>query len=338
MKILVIGPSWVGDMVMAQVLFRCLQQEHPAAEIDVLAPGWCSELLRRMPEVRLALPLPIGHGELALGKRWRIARSIKGENYDQVIVLPNSFKSALIARFAGIPQRTGWRGEARGSLLNDCRLLDKRQYPLMVERFAALAYPADTELPAVLPRPQLRLDAAATAAVRARLQLQNTLPVLVLCPGAEFGPSKQWPAEHYTSVAKHFLANGYQVWVLGSQRDNDIATAILNDAGLHPQLRNLCGLTTLGDAVDLMAAATAVVSNDSGLMHVAAALARPLVVVYGSTSPTFTPPLADKVSVLSLELECSPCFQRQCPLQHLNCLKQLMPMQVITALAGLLHE
>lgn len=336
MKILIIGPSWVGDMVMAQTLFRCLQQQHAEVVIDVLAPGWCSELLRRMPEVRLALPLPIGHGELALGKRWRIARDLAKENYDQVIVLPNSFKSALIARFAGIPRRTGWRGEARGSLLNDCRQLDKRQYPLMVQRFAALAYDDGAELPDSLPWPQLRTDATALVAVLARLKLHSKKPVLVLCPGAEYGPSKQWPAEHYTSVACHFLARDYQVWILGSQRDNDIATAILNDSGLHPELRNLCGLTTLGDAVDLMATAAAVVSNDSGLMHVAAALARPLVVVYGSTSPTFTPPLADKVSILSLNLECSPCFQRQCPLQHLNCLKQLLPAQVIQALNELL--
>lgn len=337
MKILIIGPSWVGDMVMAQSLFRCLLDQHADATIDVLAPAWCSELLRRMPEVRLALPLPIGHGELALGKRWRIARTLAKDQYDQVIVLPNSFKSALIARFAGIPRRTGWRGEARDSLLNDCRVLDKKQYPLMVQRFAALAFDEGSELPSPLPWPQLRSDPASLAAARVRLKLDSTKPVLVLCPGAEYGPSKQWPAEHYTHVARHFLGLGYQIWILGSQRDNDIATAILNDSGLHPDLRNLCGLTTLGDAVDLMATATAVVSNDSGLMHVAAALARPLVVVYGSTSPAFTPPLADKVSILSLNLDCSPCFQRQCPLQHLNCMKQLQPPQVIEALGELLR-
>jgi heptosyltransferase II len=335
MKILVIGPSWVGDMVMAQVLFRCLHQQHPTAVIDVLAPAWCGELLERMPEVRLALPLAIAHGELGLGKRWGTARALAAEHYEQVIVLPNSFKSALIARFAGIGLRTGWRGEARGWLLNDCRRLDQQRYPLMVQRFAALAYPAGAELPAQLPRPELLVDPASMAAVRTRLQLSSDKPVVVLCPGAEFGVSKQWPAQHYAAVASHCLAQGKQVWLLGSARDNDIATAIVNSTRPQPLLHNLCGHTTLGEAVDLLAAANAVVSNDSGLMHVAAALARPLVVVYGSTSPAFTPPLADKVHILSLQLECSPCFQRVCPLQHLNCLRQLAPAQVIAALQSM---
>ena len=336
MKILVIGPAWVGDMVMAQVLFRCLREQHPQAVIDVLAPPWCRELLTRMPEVRFALPLPLRHGELGLGKRWHIGRELALDHYDQAIVLPNSFKSALIPRFAGIPKRTGWRGEARGWLLNDCRQLDKQRYPLMVQRFAALAYPDGASLPATLPMPRLQADAAAGRVLQARLWLTSDKPALVLCPGAEFGASKQWPATHYAEVAKYFAREGLQVWLMGSERDALVAQEIIDLAGGVSALFNLCGRTSLGEAVDLMANAAAVVSNDSGLMHVAAALARPLVVVYGSTSPVFTPPLAEQVKVLTLGLDCSPCYKRECPLLHHNCLRQLAPASVIAAVQELL--
>jgi len=335
MKILVTGPAWVGDTVMAQVLFRCLREQYPAAIIDVLAPGWCREILTRMPEVRHALPLPLAHGELGLRKRWQIARELAQEHYDQAIVLPNSFKSALISRFAGIPVRTGWRGEARGWLLNDCRWLDKQRYPLMAQRFAALAYAPDAELPPSLPQPALQVNPQSVYAVRQRLQLHGGTPVLVLCPGAEFGASKQWPAEHYATVARHFILQGMQVWVLGSARDSVVAETIVGLSGATAGIFNLCGHTSLADAIDLMSQASVVVSNDSGLMHVAAALARPLAVVYGSTSPAFTPPLAQRVEILSLQLNCSPCFKRECPLQHLDCLRQLMPAAVIAAVTRL---
>jgi heptosyltransferase-2 len=338
MKFLIIGPSWVGDMVMAQALFISLRQQHPDCLIDVLAPHWCKDLLQRMPEVRQALILDIGHGEFGLGKRWALGRQLAGNRYDQAIVLPNSFKSALIPLFARIPVRTGWRGEVRGILLNDCRKLDKTQYPLMVERFVALAWPPGQPLPKPLQRPALKINNGDTATLRSQLQLHDTRPILVLCPGAEFGPSKQWPEASFAQVASHYIDAGFQTWIMGSAKDRETANKLL--ANLDEQhvnaCKNLCGLTTLGAAIDLMAEATAVVSNDSGLMHVAAALGLPLVVVYGSTSAAFTPPLANKVRTLSLQLSCSPCFKRTCPLGHHNCMKQLHPNQVIGALAELL--
>jgi heptosyltransferase-2 len=339
MKILVIGPSWVGDMVMAQALFMSLRKQHPDCVIDVLAPDWCRALLERMPEVHAALPLPIGHGELALGARRRIGRQLQAEGYDQAIVLPNSFKSALIPWFAGIALRTGWRGEARGWLLNDCRQLDKAAYPLMVQRFVALAWLAGTVLPEVLPRPALRVDPVAAAAARQRLGLTAARAIVALCPGAEFGPAKQWPARHYAAVAQVLVQRGWQVWLLGSGKDAVVASEILQ--GMQPEARShchdLCGRTALGEAVDLLGEASLVVSNDSGLMHIAAALARPLVVLYGSTSAAFTPPLAVRVRQLTLGLPCSPCFKRECPLQHLDCLEKLEPTRVLAAIDALLE-
>lgn len=336
MRILIIGPSWVGDMVMAQTLFQCLKQQHPECVIDVLAPEWSRPILERMPEVRQALSFPLGHGALQLATRRRIGKSLAGQ-YDQAILLPNSLKSALVPFFAGIPKRTGWRGELRFGLLNDVRKLDKARYPLMIERFMALAYPAGTELPTPHPRPRLRIEAQSREAALAKFGLALDRPVLALCPGAEFGESKRWPAEHYAQVAEAKIREGWQVWLFGSKKDHPVGESIRERLipGLREESINLSGETSLAEAIDLMSCATAVVSNDSGLMHVAAALDRPLVAVYGSTSPGFTPPLADQVEVVRLGLECSPCFDRTCRFGHYNCLRLLEPETVIMALQRL---
>ena len=337
MKILIIGPSWVGDMVMAQGLFIALKNIYPDCEIHVLAPAWCRDLLAHMPEVTAAIDMTVGHGELGLGKRRAIARELKLVRFDQAIILPNSFKSALIPWFAGIPLRTGWRGEARSLLINDCRDLDKQAYPLMVERFVALALPKGGTLPQPLPRPALRVSENDMMTVTAKLDLVRDAPVLVLCPGAEFGEAKKWPADHYAEVATRWQETGGQAWILGSARDTGDALFIAEaiPAALRDRCIDLTGKTSLTDAIHLMACADRVVSNDSGLMHIAAALARPLVVVYGSTSPAFTPPLADQVRIVSLGLDCSPCFKRTCPLGHTDCLKKLSPEKVLAAMQDL---
>ncbi|WP_150299568.1 lipopolysaccharide heptosyltransferase II [Pseudomonas profundi] len=340
MRILVIGPSWVGDMVMAQTLFACLKLRHgPDCEIDVLAPEWSRPILERMPEVRNALSFPLGHGVLDLKTRRTIGKGLAGQ-YDQAILLPNSLKSALVSFFAGIPKRTGWRGEMRYGLLNDIRKLDKDRYPLMIERFMALAFERDHELSKPYPRPTLQIDPATRDAALARFGLELDRPVLVLCPGAEFGESKRWPVEHYASVADQKVRQGWQVWLFGSKNDHPVAEDIRLRLipGLREEATNLAGETSLADAIDLMSCASAVVSNDSGLMHVAAALDRPLVAVYGSTSPGFTPPLASHVESVRLGLDCSPCFDRACRFGHYNCLRDLKPALVVDALDRLVGD
>ncbi|MBC9249143.1 lipopolysaccharide heptosyltransferase II [Pseudomonas alcaligenes] len=339
MKILIVGPSWVGDMVMAQTLFVCLKQRHPDCEIDVLAPEWSRPILERMPEVRAALSFPLGHGVLDVASRRRIGKSLAGQ-YDQAILLPNSLKSALVPFFADIPLRTGWKGEMRYGLLNDIRTLDKERYPLMIERFMALAYDKGAELPKPYPQPRLQIDEASRAAALAKFNLSLDRPVLALCPGAEFGEAKRWPAEHYAKVAELKIRAGWQVWLFGSKNDHAGGEEIRNRLipGLREEVVNLAGQTSLAEAIDLMSAAGAVVSNDSGLMHVAAALNRPLVGVYGSTSPQFTPPLADQVEIVRLGLDCSPCFERTCRFGHYNCLRELKPRPVIEALDRLVAD
>ena len=343
-RILIVGPSWVGDMVMAQALFISLQRDAQAAgttlAIDVLAPAWSRPLLVRMPEVRRAIDLPFQHGELNLRGRYRLGHSLRKEGYEQVIVLPNSFKSALLTLFVRSGRRTGWRGESRGLLLNDVRDLDEKALPLMVQRFVALGRDAGAALPAPLPRPRLVTQPDDVQAALSALGLNRERPVLVICPGAEFGDAKQWPAQHYASVCTDRIATGWQVWILGSAKDGAVATQIRNalPADAQALCQDLTGRTSLAQAIDVMSVATAVLSNDSGLMHVAAALGRPIVALYGSTSADFTPPLADNVQLLAIDIACRPCFERTCPLQHKRCLVDLSPTLALSALDQVLAQ
>lgn len=335
MKILIVGPSWVGDMCMAQVLLKILKKAHPEALIDVLAPQWSEALLSRMPEVDTTLVLPFGHGDLELRARFLFGQKLKSKGYDWAIVLPNSWKSAVIPWAAGVPKRTGWLGEFRYGLLNDYRKLVKKQYPLMIQRFAALA---DFNAPILaresLPKPQLEKNNLNAQALLTKLKLSLDTPVLVLCPGAEYGLTKMWPGSNYAAVADNFLEKGWQVWVLGSPNDQDVADELEKNLKKDTTLfYNLVGQTKLGDAADLMAYASKVVANDSGLMHIASALERPTVAIYGSTSPEFTPPLGEATQVLQVSgLECSPCFERTCREEHLRCLKDIAPKKVIECL------
>ena len=310
---------------MAQSLFIQLRRQHPNAVIDVIAPDWSGAILDRMPEVNKAITMPIGHGKFGFKIRRDFGKSLRKEKYTWAIVLPNSWKSALIPWFANIPRRTAWKGEMRYGLINDLRHLDKQALPLMVQRFVSLAFDADLSQVSSkgCPEPFLKVDEGHRVALLKSFQLNDAKPVLVLCPGAEFGSAKQWPADHYGSVALDMIKKGWQVWVLGSAADKAIAEEICSVS--DENIVNLCGETTLGNAIDLMSIAEKVISNDSGLMHIAAALKKPLVALYGPTSPAFTPPLEEHAKVLSVKVDCGPCFKRECPQGHHDCMKNLVP-------------
>lgn len=337
-KILIVGPAWIGDMMMAQSLFKVLKQRNPEVELDVLASAWTLPLLTRMPEVDNTIDMPLGHGAVGLGTRYRLGKFLADRGYGQAIILPNTFKSALIPAFAGIPVRTGWRGEMRYGLVNDIRLLNTKRYPLMVQRYLALGYPANASLSENFPLPQLVIDPAHREPLLTKFKLQKDRPILVLCPGAEYGPAKRWPEAYFAEVAAIKISEGWQVWLMGSSKDQSVTTAIVEQLEQAQQSHcfDLAGATQLDEAIDLMSLADAVLTNDSGLMHIAAALQRSLVVLYGSTSPAFTPPLAEQVKILSIPIDCAPCFKRECPLQHHRCLKDLPPSQVLAALEELL--
>lgn len=333
-KILVIAPSWVGDSVMAQPLYRRLHEINGGVELHVFAPQWTLPLLARMPEVAQAHLNPFGHGALNLWQRWKTARTLAKLQFDQAIVLPNSIKSALIPLFAGIPQRSGFVGESRYGLLNDARELDENSLPMMVERFCALAENRNQPLSRPIPHPQLRVNPEHQQATLATMRLDTQRPVAAFCPGAEYGPAKRWPARHFAALARQFDAAGFNVWLFGSKKDAEIGEEIhrLSD-GLAV---NLCGSTGLDQAIDLIGLADIAVCNDSGLMHVAAALNKPLVALYGSSSPDFTPPLSNQAEIVSLGLDCSPCFERVCPFGHTNCLEKLEPQRAWQAAVKLL--
>jgi len=329
-KVLIIGPAWVGDMVMAQSLFKLLRQRRSDLQIDVLAPAWSVALLARMPEVTDALVMPLGHGRLDLPERRRIGKALRDKQYAQAIVLPNSFKSALIPWWADIPVRTGWRGEMRYGVLNDMRRLDRKRYPLMIEQFMALGLPVNEPMPVDYPLPELIISSTSREQALARHALTTDHPILAICPGAEFGPAKRWPEEYYAAVANEKRRAGWQVWIFGSANDHAVAEKImsLTEQGCI----NLAGKTQLEEAIDLLSLASAVVTNDSGLMHIASALQKPLIAVYGPTSPAFTPPLNKQAKIVSLTLPCQPCFQRICPLKHHHCMTELKPQKVIDAM------
>ena len=325
-KILIIAPSWVGDTVMTQPLFMRLKQRFPDSRIDVYAPYWVAPVLARMPQVNEIILNPFGHGQLRLFERLRAARKLRAAGYDQAIVLPNSFKSALIPFLAGIPQRTGFVGEKRYGLLNDARPLDAQTYPLLVERFALLAEPRHQMLTRPVPPPRLRVNDNQRDATLLRLNLSSQQPIIALCPGAEYGPAKRWPEAYFGQLAQSLHKQGFQIWLIGSAKDQLIGAAV--NAASGGVCRNLCGQTTLDEAIDLLSYAASVVSNDSGLMHVAAALNKPLLALYGSSSPAFTPPLSARAHIVSLNLSCSPCFKRECPLGHFHCMVKLTPEHV----------
>jgi heptosyltransferase-2 len=322
-RYLIVGPSWIGDMVMAQSLFITLKQQFPDCLIDVLAPEWSLPILKRMPEINEGLSADVGHGEFSFFKRRKLGLSLRPKQYTHAIIIPRSWKSALIPFFAAIPARTGYRGEMRYGLLNDIRTLNKVVLKQTVQRYVAHAYCNDQQTPPDTPYPVLRVDNKNQALLLDKLGLKLDNPVVCMMPGAEYGPAKQWPIAYYAKLAKLLVDAGWQVWIIGSTKDEVSGDQIVVDN--HAEVYNLCGKTQLVDTVDLLACANTVVTNDSGLMHVAAAVGVELNVIYGSSTPDYTPPLVHKSkrNIFYLGLECSPCFERECRYGHYNCLKKI---------------
>ncbi len=335
-RVLVVAPGWVGDLVMCQSLFMTLRARWARARIDVLAPAWACPLLERMEEVDRVLEAPAGHGRLDPVGQLRTARAVRRTRYTRAIVTRRSFKSALIPFLAGVPVRTGVRGEARYGLINDLREVDSRSHPAAVERLVALGLePGSSPGPAGVAWPRLRVDSAAGAALEAALGLDGDSPVVGLAPGAAFGPAKRWPQRYWQELGARLVERGRRVWIFGSEAEAAEGEAIARAAG--PGAVSLCGRTGLGDVVDLMSRCDQVVSNDSGLMHLAAASGPRVVALFGSTSPLNTPPLDARAAVIWHKLECSPCYARTCPLGHLRCLEGIAVDEVLDHLedAGL---
>ncbi len=326
-QVLVVGPSWVGDMVMAQVLFQVMRRRWPKVQIDLLAPPASAPLGERMAEIRDVHTLPIPHGGLQLRLRREWAARLRHIDYDWSICLPNSFKSALIPFWAQIPVRTGFRGEFRRWLLNDIRLPNRKLQPRTVDRYVALGIPSGLPQPTILPAPHLRADQQNRERAASRLGLApGPRSIVAFAPGAEYGSAKRWPVRHWIALATALADQGCDIWLLGSPKDAQVTGEI---AASVPEAKDLGGKTSLLDAADLLSLARVVVSNDSGLMHVAGAVGCRVVALYGSSPLSMTPPLSPHARALRLDLPCSPCGKRDCPLKHHHCMEHLEPGDVL---------
>jgi heptosyltransferase II len=305
-------------------LLRLLRERHPERQIDVLAPAWVAPVWRAIHEVDTVIEAPFKHGKLQWAERRQFARRLRERGYADAYVLPNTLKFALIPWMAGIPRRVGYKGEMRYGLINVMHHDDKQSPRPMVSFYAALALaPAKTvPLPSALPRPALSVEEARIDDVTAEFGLTRTAPIVAFAPGAEFGTAKRWPTSHFSELANTVKQahSDAQIVLLGSGKDREVCEEIVVQA---PHAKNLAGTTSLDQAIALIAAADAVVSNDSGLLHIASALNRAIVAIYGPTDPEHAPPFSDVATSLSLRLDCSPCRQRECPLGHHRCMKDL---------------
>ena len=322
-RTLIISPNWIGDAVMAQPLLQLLSKMHPSRPIDVLAPPSVAPVWRAMREVDTVLETPFRHGALQLKERWQYAQMLRARGYADAYVLPNTLKYALIPWLAGIPRRIGYQGEMRYGLLNVMHHDDEPPRP-MVPFYAALADAPRDRLRGVVPRPVLFASGEQVRAVCERLGIAQDRPLTVFAPGAEFGAAKRWPSGHFARLADEIRKADptAQVALLGSPKDKPVCDEIVAAAGKEGMF-NLAGVTRLDEAVALIARAAAVVSNDSGLLHIASALTRPVIAIYGPTDPDHAPPFSDVARSLSLRLACAPCRQRECPLGHHDCMNKL---------------
>ena len=311
---------------MAQCLFSALRQRFPDAAIDVMAPNFTAPLVRRMPEIRNFIDDPLPRGRIAFARRRSIGRLMRG-TYSHAYIMQGNWKSALIPYFAEIPHRTGYLKEFRYGLLNNIRPLEKAGKRKTAQMYFALAEGGTFQ------NPGLHVDSNN----QNRLFVEHGLKpqsYVALMPGAEFGPAKRWPPARYAEFAKARMGDGDSIVLLGSARDKQVAGEI---AELAPGVIDLSGRTSLEDAIDLLSGARLAVSNDSGLMHVAAAVGTPVLAIYGSTSPHNTPPLTEASELVWLGLDCSPCHKRECPLGHLDCMNGLDAARVQAAADRLLQ-
>ena len=331
-KVLIIAPPWIGDMVMTQALLRLIKAKSPNCSIDVFAIPLLHPLLKRMPEVDNYITSPLKHGDIKFFERFKIGRSLSMNGYTNAYLIPNSFKSALVPFFARIPVRVGWRGEQRYLLLNDIRILDRKELPSTTERFVALGCEKNEELPKSWSYPRLQVSTEQLNSVLTRLHISlSNKPILAICPGPEHRSAKRWPPTHFAEVARFKKDEGWGVWIFGGPKEQELARIIQERC--NNSCLDLTGKTDLGEAVDLLSLATVVVANDSGLMHVASALNKPVIAIYGPTPPELAPPLTNnKFKMLSLNLSCSPCSKRECPLKHNKCMYDLKPELVLRSI------
>jgi len=318
---------WIGDFVRCHSVVKLLNARFPDRPVDVLSTTLCAPLTDYMPGLRRAIVVDLPRRRIAVQNQLALARRLKHENYGSALVMPRTWKSALAPFLAAIPERTGFVGEMRFGLLNDLRH-GERRLPRMVDRCAALALPPQAELPPAWPLPELKVARAEIENWRRDQGLAiDSRPVMVLAPGA-VGPSKRWPASAYTALARRLIAEGFAVWVVGGPEEKSLAAEIIGETAA----RDLTG-HDLRNAILALAAAAVAVSNDSGLLHVAAALGTPAIGIFGPTSPWHWAPLNPLAATIESKskVECRPCHKPVCRFGHHRCMRDIPPDQVLAA-------
>jgi heptosyltransferase-2 len=325
--ILVIPYMWIGDFVRCHSVVGLLRKRFPDRPVDMLATTLCAPLADYMPGLRKAVLVDLPRGSIALAQQKLLAERLKPEGYGTALIMPRTWKSALAPFLAGIPERTGFFGEGRLMLLNDLRF-GERKLPRMIDRCASLALPRGAELPNKWPAPQLKVAPAEIAAWRTSRGLaEDGHPVVAIAPGA-VGSSKRWPSTAYAAVVRQLLADGFAVWVLGGPDEKALAAEIVGDT----PARNLTG-HDLRDAILALASAAVTIANDSGLLHVAAALGTPAIGIFGPTSPWHWAPLNPLAATIETtsKLSCRPCHKPSCRFGHHRCMREIAPEEVIAA-------
>jgi len=325
--ILIVPYMWIGDFVRCHTVVRLLRARFPDSPIDVLTTAMVAPLLDYMPGVRKGIVWDLPRKRLAVAEHQALAARLCAEGYGRALVMPRTWKSALAPFLAAIPERTGFAGEARFGLLNDLRW-GERALPRMIDRCVALALPKGASLPADYPLPQLVVPKPEVAAWRERLGLSETAPIAAFAPGA-VGPSKRWPVAYYAEAASQLAARGFSIWVLGGPGEAALAAEIA--VGSH-KVRDLTG-ADLRNAILALAAADVAVSNDSGLLHVAAALGTPSIGIFGPTSPWHWAPLNKLAAVIetATEVTCRPCHKPTCRYGHHRCMREIPADRVVAA-------
>ena len=313
-KLLIIPQNWLGDIVMSQTLLKKIKSNNPKTSIDILVNSSLKNLVERMPEINKVIILDCNHRELGLFKRLRLAKEIKKSSYDRSIVLSRSLKSSLIPYFAKIPIRTGELGELRYLFINDLKEFSKESRRKTASRYISMYSGKNEELSGNY-YPSLDSNSENIKNLSEKYDLKKDKKVIIFAPGAAFGPSKMWPVNKFRELGKK-LNNDFKILILGSNNEKSIG----NDIVTNKNMVNLCGKTSIADAVDLMHISKFCVSNDSGLMHLAAATNTKSISIYGSTSPDFTPPLTKNKDIHYKGMSCSPCFEKKCKYGHYNCL------------------
>lgn len=330
--ILIIPYMWIGDFVRGHSLVRVLNRRWPNRPVDLLTTTLCAPLIDYMPGVRASIVFDLPRSRLALAKQRALAAQLRAGNYGTAIVLPRTWKSAIAPTLAGIPERVGFVGEVRFGLINQWRWGEKA-LPRMIDKIAGLALPDGAALPAEWPVPQLKVPAEEVIRFRQSRGLGHGAAV-ALAPGS-VGPAKRWT--YYAQAAQLLAGRGLDVWVIGGPGERALAAEIVATGG--ERVRDLTG-TDLRDAILALAAASVAISNDSGLMHVAAAIGTPTMGIFGPTSPYHWAPLNPLAATVQTKtvVPCQPCHRPICRMNDHRCMRDISPSDVVEIAQRVLDE